>query len=93
MTWVKLRPGAFEQHQARYRELGRAVPGMKARWLARDMKEPDAIYAISLWDSIEAIRAWEGSEHYLKVYLPALKPDMEGEYTVSICEVQHAEGL
>jgi heme-degrading monooxygenase HmoA len=93
MTWVKLRPGVFEQHQAKYKALGRGVPGMKARWLARDAKEPDAIYAISLWDSIDAIRAWEGSEQYLKVYLPALKPDMEGEYTVSICEVQHAEGL
>ena len=93
MTWAKLRPGVFEQHEVKYRELGRAVPGQRARWLARDTKETDAIYAVSLWDSMDAIHDWERSEHYLKVFLPAMKPDMEGEFTVSICEVRHVEGL
>jgi heme-degrading monooxygenase HmoA len=93
LTWVKLRPGTFEQHAAKYKELGRNVAGFRARWLARDVNDADAIFAVSLWDSMEAIRAWESSEHYTRVYLPSLKPDMEGEYTVSVCEVQHVEGL
>ena len=36
LTWVKLRPGTFEQHAAKYQDLGRKVAGFRARWLARE---------------------------------------------------------
>jgi heme-degrading monooxygenase HmoA len=93
ITWAKLRPGTFEQHAAKHRELKREITGLKARWLSRDVGDPDAIFAVSLWESIEAMRTWEGSEFYMTVYLPSLRRHMEGEHTVSVCEVVNAEGL
>jgi heme-degrading monooxygenase HmoA len=93
ITWAKLRPGGFEQHAAQHRELKRDIDGLKARWLSRDVNDPDAIFAISLWQSLEAMRSWEGSEFYTRIYLPTLRRHMEGEYTVSVCEVVNAEGL
>jgi heme-degrading monooxygenase HmoA len=93
ITWAKLRPGAFEQHAAKHRELKRDIEGLRARWLSRDVNDSDAIFAISLWQSLEAMRSWESSDFYTGVYLPALRRHMEGEHTVSVCEVVNAEGL
>ncbi len=89
LTWAKVRPGTWEQYEARFREVaGAPVPGRRTQWLARDTADPDALYLVSLWDDAESIAAWERSAHYAKEFVPSLKPFLDGEYSVSVCEVR-----
>lgn len=93
ITWAKLRPNTFDAHAEKHRSLRRETAGLKARWLARDTNDSDAIFALSLWETREAMQAWENSDFYTQVYLPTLRADMEADYSVSVCEVVNAEGL
>jgi heme-degrading monooxygenase HmoA len=91
MAWFKVRPGRWTEYETRYKESMRPSPGLKGRWLSRDNQEPDAAYVVSLWDSLEAIQAWENSDHFDKVFLPSIQPLLEVGLTVAVCEVRHAE--
>lgn len=93
LMWGKVRPGSWAQYEARYKAVSQPFPGLRSRWLIRDTADPDALYAVGLWDSLDAIRQWESSPHYRDVYAPALKPFLVGELAVSICEVRHTEGV
>ena len=93
LTWAKVRPASWDRYQAKYKEVSKMVPGLKARWFVRDMQDRDALYVVALWETLEAIHAWEESAHYKETYGPALTPFLEGQFTVSVCEVLHTEGL
>ena len=62
VTRGKVRPGSWEEYEGALRktiaEVGN-VPGLLSRTLARDLGEPDSGYAISLWESKEAVEAYE----------------------------------
>lgn len=89
LTWAKVRPGTWDQYEARYREMAAVpVPGRRTQWLARDSADPDALYVVSLWSDAASIAAWEHSGHYVNVYVPTLKPFLDGEHSVSVCEVR-----
>ena len=69
----KLRPGTWDAYEAAYKEVmakSGQVPGLRARWLARDVKDPDAGYWISLWEDEASMRAYEGGD-VLKKHDPA----------------------
>jgi len=93
LVWAKVRPGSWAKHEAKYRELDQPAPGLKSRWLVRDTNEPDAMFVVALWETLEAMRAWESSEYYTKTYAPTLRPFLEGGWTVSVCEVRREEHM
>jgi heme-degrading monooxygenase HmoA len=67
------------------------IPGLKGRWLAHEVDNPDAGYTISLWENEEAMRAYEAGDQLQNAILPRLKPFFSGEYNTTRCEVRFAE--
>lgn len=92
ITWAKVRPGGWAQYEARFKELSQTAPGLQARWMVRDTSDPDASYAVGLWDSVEAMHAWEQSDYFKEVLEPGMRPFLVGAYSVSVCEVRDCLG-
>ena len=75
IIYGKLRPGTWDAYEAAYKEVmakSGQVPGLRARWLARDVKDPDAGYSISLWEDEASMRAYEGGDVLKNTILPKL---------------------
>ena len=60
----------------------------KGRWLAQDVRGPDAGYAVSLWDSLEDMQAYEQSALCKQEMRARLQPFFVGEFTITSCEVR-----
>ena len=56
ITWGKLRSGCWQEYEQAYRATvaDTAVPGLRGRWLAQDVHDPDGGFAVSVWDSLDA---------------------------------------
>ena len=57
----KLRAGTgteFEQ-ASQATVVGKEVPGLRERWLAQDTTDPDGGFAVSVWETREALQAYE----------------------------------
>ncbi|ETX04464.1 MAG: hypothetical protein ETSY2_28620 [Candidatus Entotheonella gemina] len=93
ITWGKLYAGTWDEFERVYKETlaGKEIPGLKGRWLARDVKDPDGGFAVSLWESAEDMQAYEQSDAYRDMYLPTLSPFFSGEYTTYRCEVKYSQ--
>jgi heme-degrading monooxygenase HmoA len=90
----KLKPGTWGSYERAYREVIAEVgkiPGLKGRWLAHAVNDPDAGYSMSLWENEAAMRSYENSEILEKRILPRLKPFFSGDYTTTRCDVRVAE--
>ena len=63
ITWGKLRAGSWQEYEQAYRATvaGKEVPGLRGRWLAQDVNDPDGGFAVSVWDSLDAMHAYEQS--------------------------------
>ena len=73
----KLKPGTWESYERAYKEVtakAGKIPGLKGRWLAHAVDDPDAGYTMSLWADEAAMRAYESSEVLQQTILPHLKP-------------------
>jgi len=91
ITWGQLQPGAWDPFMVKYHEVADpATPGLLARWVVQDTNNTDSMFAITLWDTRESIRAWETSDDYRGRFLPAVEPFMIGSYSVSVSEVRYA---
>jgi heme-degrading monooxygenase HmoA len=92
ITRGKLSPGTWSAFQEAYEATVVAksvdIDGLRGRWLAQDVHDPEAGYAVSLWESLEEMRAYEQSAFYTQEILPALQPFFVGEFTTSSCAVQ-----
>ena len=90
----KLRPGTWDSYEHAYKDVmantGK-IPGLKGRWLAHAVDDPDAGYTISLWENEGAMRTYESSEVLQNTILPRLKPFFSGEYSTTRCDVRFAE--
>jgi heme-degrading monooxygenase HmoA len=90
----KLRPGKWDSYESAYKDVmaktGK-IPGLKGRWLAHAVDDPDAGYTISLWANEGAMRTYESSEVLQNTILPRLKPFFSGEYNTTRCDVRFAE--
>jgi quinol monooxygenase YgiN len=88
----KLHPGswrAFEQaYTATVVAKGAEVDGIRGRWLVQDDDDPETCYAVSLWDSAEAMWGYEQSAFYIQEVLPALTPYVVGEFTTTCGEMR-----
>ena len=91
ITWGKVRPGlwaSFEELYARIAEP--TTPGLVGRQLVRDVVDTDAFFAVSVWETREAIGAWEASEQYRERFINPLDPFMLGTYSVSIGDIRYS---
>jgi heme-degrading monooxygenase HmoA len=89
----KLKPGTWDSYERTYKDvMGKAgkILGLRGRWLAHAMDDPDAGYTISLWENEAAMRAYESGDTLQKTILPQMKP-FSGDYTTTRCEVRFAE--
>ena len=68
---------------------GMTENGMRGRWLAQDVQDPDGGFAVSLWETLDALRAYEQSAVFREEIQPRLQPFFAGEYTTYRCDVQY----
>jgi heme-degrading monooxygenase HmoA len=87
-----LRGGTWQEFEQTYRAtvVGKEVPGLRGRWLAQDVQDPNGGFAVSLWDSLEAMQAYERSAAFTQEIQPRLQPFFVGEYTTYRCDVKYA---
>ena len=95
VTWGKLRAGAWSDFERTYREnvltKGKALKGLRGRWLAQDSGDKDTGFAVSLWESAADMQAYEKSELYTKEFAPALQPFFVGDYKTYRSEVKYMQ--
>jgi heme-degrading monooxygenase HmoA len=93
ITWGKLRPGTWAAYEQAYQATvaGKTVAGLRGRWLAQDVQDPDGGFAVSVWDSLEAMQAYEQSTVFRQEIQPTLQPFFVGEYTTSRCDVKYEQ--
>jgi heme-degrading monooxygenase HmoA len=90
----KLKPGTWDSYERAYKESMKKagkIPGLKGRWLAHAVDDPDAGYTMSLWENEAAMRTYESGDILQKTILPQLKPFFSGDYATTRCEVRFAE--
>jgi len=92
ITRGQLHPGTWRVFEQAYKDTvvakGAEVDGLRGRWLVQDDDKPETAYAVSLWDSHEAMWAYEQSAFYIYEVLPALKPYVVGQFTTTYGEMR-----
>jgi heme-degrading monooxygenase HmoA len=91
ITWGKLKPGAWNDYEAAYKKVmpqTLEVPGIRGRWLIRDLDEPDAGYSVAMFESERDMRAFTENAEVRAEIKKALDPFHTGEYTTKHCEVK-----
>jgi len=93
ITWGKLRAGSWQEYEQAYRTTvaGKEVPGLRGRWLAQDVNDQDGGFAVSVWDSLDAMHAYEQSTVFKQEIQPKLQPFFVGEYTTYRCDVKYEQ--
>ena len=96
VAWGKVKPGAWEEYERIYREeilpASRGVSGLRFRELLRGTEDPDEGISLTLWESSEALEAYERSATY-QGFLERVKEFYVGEYWIKHFEVRLGEGL
>jgi heme-degrading monooxygenase HmoA len=74
ITWGRIHPGKWDEYEKMYNATvvakSKNIKGLRGRWLAQDMTDKDSGYAVSLWDSVEDMQAYEQSDFYKNEILP-----------------------
>jgi heme-degrading monooxygenase HmoA len=95
ITWGKLHPGTWSAYEQAYNATVVAkstnIKGLRGRWLAQDVQDPDAGYAVSLWDSLEDMRAYEQSDFFKREIIAPLQPFFIGDFKTNYCEVKRSQ--
>jgi heme-degrading monooxygenase HmoA len=94
VTWGKLRAGAWDEFERTYRAnvivKGKTIKGLRGRWLAQDSQDRDTGFAVSLWDNLADMQAYENSALYREIMAP-LQPFFVGDYKTYRCEVRYTD--
>ena len=93
ITWGKLRAGSWQEYEQAYRATvaGKEVPGLQGRWLAQDVNDSDGGFAVSVWESLDAMHAYEQSAVFKQEIQPKLQPFFVGDYTTYRCDVKYEQ--
>ena len=93
ISWGKLCAGAWSEFERTYRANvteDRSVKGLRGRMLVQDSGDHDSGFAMSLWDNLADMEAYEQSDLY-KELLALLQPFFAGEYKTYRCEVKYSD--
>src|SRR4029434_2311347 len=87
ITWGKLRTGTWAEYEQAYHATvaGKTVPGLRGRWLAQDVHDPDGGFSVSVWDSLDAMQAYEQSAVLRQEMEPILQPFCVGGVHTYLC--------
>jgi len=91
ITRGKVLPGTWDQFEAALHSAVKKVgyvPGLLSRSLVRNIEDPNEGYAISVWESMEAIKRYEESE-LSKIMTPMIQLYFSGDYRCDHCEVRY----
>jgi heme-degrading monooxygenase HmoA len=95
ISWGRIRSGQWEEYERRFDKLAAAqtaAGGPKRRWLVRDLDEPDAGFAISLFDTEEEMRAWSNDPAARQRTQSEMSDVYIGDYRTRQCEVRRQLG-
>ena len=94
ITWGKLRAGSWDEFERTYRAnvitKGKNIKGLRGRWLSQDTEDRDTGFAVSLWESLADMQAYEQSALYREIMAP-LQPFFVGEYKTYRSEVKYTD--
>jgi len=95
ITWGKLPPGQWSAYEQTYNAtvVGKSTnsKGLRGRWLAQDVQDHDAGYAVSRWDSLEDMKAYEQSDFFKQEIVAHLQPFFVGDFKTTSCEVKRSQ--
>ncbi|MFN3891281.1 MAG: antibiotic biosynthesis monooxygenase family protein [Beijerinckiaceae bacterium] len=92
ISWGRIREGMWMDYEERYKKLAAentAKGGPKRRWLLRDLDEPDAGFAISLFDTEAEMRAWANDPEARERVKTEMADLYVGDYRVRNCGVRY----
>ncbi|MCO5066377.1 MAG: antibiotic biosynthesis monooxygenase [Rhizobiaceae bacterium] len=93
ITWGRARPGMVGDLERQFHlHPIPAADGMIGNWFAKDIKDSESIYTVTLWRDAEAVAAWENSPARAE-RARELSKYLIGEYSVSLCEVSDGAGV
>ena len=85
MTWGKLQFGTWDQyesiHKSKVEPTVKTIKGLKVRELLRSTEDPDEGISVTLWETAEDLKNYEGSELHQSIIKDA-EPLYRGEYWV-----------
>ena len=89
ISWGRVDPGKWDDYEKAFREGIAAaghVPGLKGRIFSRDLDDPDTGYSVSMWDSTDAMEAYESGAARTEV-LPRIQPYFAGAFVTNRLEI------
>ena len=97
ITWGKVRPGMWPEYAEAYRQtmepISSGIQGLRGRWLAHDLDEADAGFAVSIWDSQADLDAYRSSELFEQQVQAPLSDYFVDEFRTYHCEVDVVEDV
>jgi heme-degrading monooxygenase HmoA len=95
ISWGRIQPGKWDEYERRFDKLVATqteAGGPKRRLLVRDLDEPDAGFAISIFETEQEMRAW-GVDPAARERVQAEMADIYiGDYRIRQCEVRREIG-
>lgn len=91
VSWGRIRDGQWEEYEKRFKKLAEAnliKGGPARRWLVRDLDEPDAGFAISLFETENDMRRWADDPEARERVKKEMADLYVGDYRVRNCEVR-----
>ena len=90
MVWGRLRPGTWTDYERHYKERVAThnddIQGLRERQLLRSTEDPDEGVSVSVWDTLENLRAYETGE-FRQTIAKEVEHLYRGEYWVKHFEV------
>lgn len=96
IIWGRVRSGEWDGYEKAYKEgiaMTHGTPGLKGRWLTRDLDDPDAGYSITLWEDEKSMRDYMESPVFKDKILPMVQPFFVDQYKITHCEVRASDDL
>jgi heme-degrading monooxygenase HmoA len=88
ITQGRLVKGSWKEFEAIYKRVTAPdVAGLTGRFLLADVDSKDAGHSMSMWNSLEAMRAYEKSDLLKKVIEPALRPFYTDDFKTFVSEI------
>ena len=91
ITWGRIKPGQWEEYERRFGKLAATQlteGGPSRRWLVRDLDEPDAGFAISVFETEAQMRDWSSDPAARERTKQEMSDLYIGEYRARQCEVR-----
>jgi heme-degrading monooxygenase HmoA len=91
ISWGHVKPGTWSEFERLFLQADAATQsafGLRCRWLLRDLDDADAGFAISLWNSAEAMDQYLADESVRELRRRQFNPLFVGDYIREPCEVR-----